>query len=143
VTEQPRIFFAYPSEPSILGETIWHASKGIAASGVACQLWEDLAVSGKMVIDRILEAIANADVSVFEITHLNQNVMFELGCAIGSNKKVWLLKNPANEVASKRWDQVKMLTTVGYTAYANSHEIESRFFREAPHETAEPISRPR
>lgn len=71
------------------------AAAGISkVGGVGTTPWESLKVSGKVIIDTIFQAIRNSDVAVFEVTDLNENVMFELGFAIGAEVPVWLLRDP-------------------------------------------------
>jgi len=71
------IFFAYPSKPGLLRETISSSADRISRiGGVRTKRWEDLHVSGRLVIDQILDAIDRAHAGVFEITHLNENVLF-------------------------------------------------------------------
>ena len=89
-------------------------------------------MSGKIIIDQITNAIDSAKVSVFELPHLNQNSMFELGYAIGSNRAMWLLRDPSDGPANRKWDAVRVLTTVGYTPYKNSNDIKDSFLREQP-----------
>lgn len=44
--------------------------------------WETLPVGGRLIIGQVLAAIEDSDVCVFDITTLNQNVLFELGYAL-------------------------------------------------------------
>jgi len=113
------VFFAYPSRPEMMREVLVNSATKIERLGVDVQTWEDLTVSGSLVIDEVLDSIDAASVSVFEITELNQNVMFELGYAIGSGRRIWLLRDESNERARRRWNQFRVLTTVGYVPYKN------------------------
>jgi hypothetical protein len=118
----------------MLRETIANAAARIGeTAGVVAVTWEDLAIGGKLIISEIARAIDSSDLAVFEITELNQNVMFELGYAIGREKRVWLLRDTTDELAERRWKQVKVLASVGYESYANSDEIRIAFLRERPH----------
>lgn len=142
MSQQEAVFFAYPSRPPMLRETITNAAKAIGELGIVRTItWEQLHVSGKIIIDQITNAIDNAQVSAFELTHLNQNVMFELGYAIGSDRAVWLLRDPSDGPANRKWDAVRVLTTVGYTAYKNSNDIKDSFLREQPWVQASTIFR--
>lgn len=130
-----RAFFAYPSFPPSLSETIRVAAERIEKLSLAeVRLWEDLKVGGKIIIDTITEAILASDVSCFESSGLNKNVMFELGFAIGADRKVWLMFDETDAIAKRNWDQLRTLTTVGYVPYKSSQEIVDGFTRERPFE---------
>lgn len=101
--------------------------------------WELLAVGGKLVIAEVLNAIAAADVSVFEVSDLNQNFMFELGYAIGAERRIFLLRDPTDEAGERRWKQVRVLTSIGYSPYSNSEDIRVAFARETPYLSEETV----
>jgi hypothetical protein len=82
-------------------------------------------------IDPILKAIATSNVATFDVTSINFNVLFELGYAIGTNRRLWLLRDPS--VSKEDWDAIAFLTTLGYSPYVNSDDIESEFFKQVPH----------
>ncbi|HYV42827.1 MAG TPA: hypothetical protein VEO02_13635 [Thermoanaerobaculia bacterium] len=136
----PSVFFGYPSRPAMLRETLGVAARRIQeTAGVDIVTWEDLAVGGKLIIGEITRTIDSAALSVFEVTDLNHNVMFELGYAIGAERRVWLLRDTTDELAERRWKQVKMLATVGYEAYTNSDDIRVGFLRERPYAGSDTI----
>lgn len=118
----------------MLRETLHNAARLIDRSvpEVTCSTWESLKVGGKLVITPILAAIDGARVAVFEVTELNENVMFELGYAIGSKSAVWLLRDPTEKHASPKWDKMRTLTTVGFSPYANSEHIKVAFIKDRP-----------
>ncbi|HEX6488999.1 MAG TPA: hypothetical protein VF137_09060 [Candidatus Dormibacteraeota bacterium] len=93
--------------------------------------WEELQTAGRYLIDPILSAIAGADVAAFEVTSLNLNVLFELGYAIGSNRRLWLLRDPT--YGQRDWDAISFLTTIGYSPYINSDDLVSEFGKQEPH----------
>jgi hypothetical protein len=128
------IFFAYPSRPETLRETISTAAQAIGSLDTigAANTWEDLKVGGRLVLSEVLGAIDRSSVTVVETTDLNQNVMFELGYAIGSDRIVWLLRDPTDESADRKWRQMRTLMTVGYVEYTNSSQIVARFVDERP-----------
>ena len=80
LNDLPSVFFGYPSRPELLRETIARAAKRLGeTAGIKPKIWESLGVGGRLVISEITKAIKAADLAVFEVTALNQNVMFELG----------------------------------------------------------------
>lgn len=130
----PTGFFAYPSTPKTISETIRTAVSNLNKSDlVHIKVWEDCRVGGKVIVDEICREIVQADLFCADLTHLNANVMFELGYAIAKNKRVWLLLDTSIVEAHKRFDQLRILTTIGYTSYCNSMEIEQAFYRDSPY----------
>lgn len=137
-SEVPQGFFAYPSAPPGIPPTITAAITGINRTQYAAiKSWEDLRVGGKYIIDEICGAINESSFVCADITGINPNVMFEIGYAIATDKRVWLIRDESYTDARKEFDQVRLLTTIGYTPYTNSNDIIKGFFHEKPHETPE------
>jgi nucleoside 2-deoxyribosyltransferase len=87
-------FYAYPSQPEDLTETIEQAITEISGGGLMqISSWRPLAVSGRLIIEQIVLAIDQADVFACDLTYLNPNVLFELGYAIGQGKRIWASLN--------------------------------------------------
>jgi hypothetical protein len=127
------IFFGYPSHPAGQRDALATAASRIRDTGlVTVQTWEELVVSGHLVIDQVLSAIDKADLSAFDVTGVNPNVAFELGYAIGSNKPVWVLRDPTDVPSQRRWDQIAVLTTLGYRPFTSSDDIFGAFTRDRP-----------
>ena len=130
----PKGFFAYPSTPKTISETIRAAVANLNKSNIVhIKVWEDCRVGGKVIVDEICKEIVQADLFCADLTHLNANVMFELGYAIAKNKRIWLLLDTSIVEVGKRFDQLRILTTVGYTSYCNSRDIEEAFYRDSPY----------
>ena len=127
-------FFAYPSQPASIPETILAAIHTINESRV-CQLtsWQACRVGGKIVIDVICRAIDEAQIFCADLTGSNPNVMFELGHAIARRKRIWLILDTSRSDSKKVFEQIRILTTVGYTSYCNSREITAGFFKDQPY----------
>lgn len=129
-------FFAYASTPPSIPETVKAAIEAINRSQQASiQSWEELRVNGKYVVGEICRAIDGAQFFCADVTVINPNVMFELGFAIARNKRIWLIRDETYIESKKDFEQLKMLTTVGYTSYLNSEQIIRGFFAEKPHLT--------
>jgi hypothetical protein len=133
-----KCFFAYPSRPPSLPETIETAIDSINESQV-CEAtgWRELPIGGRLVIHRILKEIEASDVFVADLTTLNPNVLFELGYAVARNKRIWVILNPTYPDARKNYEQMKILTTVGYREYMNYSDILNVFFEEQPYSDLE------
>lgn len=133
--EPPTVFFGYPRRPQAQRDAITGAIQLMSATGqVKATSWEHLAVGGRLIIDRITEAISSSALSAFDVTTLNHNVMFELGFAIGREKRVWLVRDDSVVRGGEQWDQVGLLSTVGYHPFRNGGDIAGAFFAERPDE---------
>lgn len=127
------IFFAYPSQPNLLREAVSTACERIGGvGGVRARSWEDLRVSGRIVVDVIFAALDRANAGLFEVTDLNENVLFELGYAVGRSKRVLPILNDSVENAAQLYKETRILDGIGYSAYEGSDEIFAAFQRERP-----------
>ncbi len=95
--------------------------------------WEECSIGGKIIIQELCKEIEQADLFCADLTHLNANVMFELGYAIATNKRIWLILDTSISDSQKNFDQVRMLTTVGFAPCFNSIDIVNSFYREQPY----------
>ena len=134
-----KIFYAFPSEPAALGETINNALtmlKGhadIKPDRVRFSPWTDLNIGGKPLIDTILTNIDRSDVFACDLTYLNANVSFELGYAIGRFKRVWISLNASIENAEREYQQAYFgLIGAGYVRYHNSTDLADAFLTDSP-----------
>ncbi len=126
-------FFAYPSQPVSIPETIKEAVNEInKAKGCYIKTWQECAISGKFIIDVICREIDDADLFIADLTYANPNVLFELGYAIGKQKRVWLLLDPSFTESKNLFEQLRVLTTVGYASYSNSRDIIEQFYKDQP-----------
>ena len=126
-------FFGYPSQPSILRDTLAEASRLIGETGLTkVETWETLKTGGQIIISTICEAIDRASLSCFDLTTLNQNVMFEVGYAIGANRPIWLTRDTTDIHSRQIWRQVQLLTPVGYIGYENAEDIRQKFIQDQP-----------
>jgi hypothetical protein len=134
----PTGFFAYSAAPPSIPEIINAAIDSINKSQLAkITTWQSLQVGGKYVIGSICLAIDESDFFCADVTTINANVLFELGFAIARNKRIWLIRDDSYTDSKKEFDQLKMLTTIGYTPYLNVEQIIKGFFADSPHNTLE------
>jgi hypothetical protein len=131
----PSCFFAYPSEPIGLSEAI---EEGISSlnngKSIIVDSWKEIKVGGKFIITEICKAIDNHDLFACDITSLNPNVLFELGYAIGNNKRIWVTRDPSVDESNKDYARLDLLTTIGYAPYTNSIKLVEAFYRDRPYE---------
>lgn len=129
----PKGFFAYPSQPLGLGETVRAAIDKINQGGSATvRPWEECRVGGKIIVAEICKEIDHADFFCADLTRLNPNVMFELGYAIARDRRIWLILDTSISASQTQFEQLRILTTVGYASYCNSDEIVREFYRDQP-----------
>ena len=118
-----RVFVAYPSSPRQLGQTLQNVTGQIAAQRtISIESWEDIDVPGRFISDDVLNKIDHSDFIIADITRLNFNVTFEIGYAIGKDKRVILVVNLSNP-AKKEIDHLGIYDTIGYKEYENSEEL--------------------
>ncbi len=138
ITGRPTGFFAYASLPHAIPATIKNAVEDINKTQRAfITTWEDLATGGKYIVPEICEAIQDADFFCADLTTINPNVMFELGFAITRDKRIWLVRDDTYVDSKKEFEQLRLLTTIGYRSYTNSEHILRFFFADSPHQTPE------
>lgn len=131
-------FFAYSSMPHAIPETIKAALETINKTQVArITTWEELSNNGKYIVQEICNAIDDADFFCADITTLNANVLFELGFAIARDKRIWLIRDETYADSKKEFEQLRLLTTIGFKAYTNAEHIIKGFFADNPHTTLE------
>ena len=129
-------FFAYATLPHSIPTTI-RAAIGLINKTQLVQLlsWESLEIGGRYIIRQICESIDDADFFCADVTTINPNVMFELGFAIARDKRIWLIRDDSYVDSKDEFEQLRLLTTVGYRPYTNSEQIIKGFFVDEPHTT--------
>lgn len=127
------VFFGYDSEPELSRETLFNASRAISKTGVATATsWEELKTSGRVLIGRIRDTIDTADACAFDVSTMNQNVLFELGYAIARAKPLLILLDKTDSEAKRRWREFQLLKSVGYKGWENVDDIRSAFLEARP-----------
>lgn len=133
------IFYAYPSKPKSLEETLMSSISKVKESplirnaDVRLRPWSDLANTGRQIVGQITDAIDRADIFACDLTYANFNVAFELGFAIGRFKRVWISLNTGIEGATKEYRRSYAgLIGVGYSGYQNGQELANAIMDEHP-----------
>ena len=136
----PQVFFGYPSRPPMRRATIREAAEALRQTGeIDARTWEELSVTGRLIISEITAAIDRSVVSVFDVTEVNENVLFEVGYAVGSDRSIWLLRDTSFAASTRRWEKFGLFRPIGYSGYTNSDEIVRAFLREQPHHRSSTI----
>ncbi len=128
-----RAFLGYSSRPELARETLHRASNLISQAGINATSWEDLVIGGQIIISSVLSAIDGSDVSIFDISTLSPNVLYELGYAIGRAKRIWLLIDKTDAEAVARWTRFRLLSGIGYRGWSSSEDIRNTYLTDQPH----------
>jgi hypothetical protein len=117
-------FIAYPSNPPQIGRTIETAVKQLANElGIeGFETWKETDVVGRFISYEILNMIEARDCLVADISVTNFNVTYEIGFALGKQKRVLLVKQPqlANDTDLA---EVGIFDTLGNKNYENSSQF--------------------
>src|SRR3989304_4482612 len=112
MAKRVQVFYAYPSQPPSLGETIEKAiqylmtAPQIKGERLRLKPWADMSITGRRVIREITQGIDRADVFACDLTYPNLNVAFELGYASGRHKGIWISLDTDTESASREYPRV-------------------------------------
>jgi nucleoside 2-deoxyribosyltransferase len=128
-------FFAYGSQFASSGECIEEAIEQINSTGeVYITSWIQLRNSGRFIINEVLDEIDSSDFFCCDLTGLNDNVLFELGYALAKKKPVYVINDVSFEESDKKFKELNLLSTIGYTKYSKTHDIVNGFFKERPYD---------
>ena len=84
-------------------------------------------------VSNILRNIDRSDVFACDLTHINSNVSFELGYAIGRFKRIWISLNTGIKDAEQRFRRLYFgLLGSAYITYNNSYELRDAFLDDNP-----------
>lgn len=128
------LFYAYPSKPGHIVETIEELADRINSvdDSVEVATWKSLRNSGRALFDPIEEQITQCSAFCCDLTYLNDNVLFELGYAIALNKPIFISLNTSVEGSKEKYARFRLLENVGYSGYANQHDLHNKLFHETP-----------
>ena len=118
-------FYAYPAIPKKIGETIERGIEHINSSHseISVSSWKSLDVVGHFIAERVLSGIDYCELFFADISHLNFNVIYEIGYAIGKGKRIFLTKNISIVDGTTTIREVGIFDTLGYFEYQNSVEL--------------------
>lgn len=127
-------FVAYPSNPPSLSEIMEGAIEELNKGKVVHMLgWKEISPTGNFIISSICHAIDDCDIFFCDLTHLNHNVLFELGYSIAKKKRIWITLDQTIESSRIDYGKFRILTTIGYSPYSNIHDIIDAFYKQAPY----------
>lgn len=117
ITNARSVFFAYASQPASCGEAMTTAAASLSEKGTSSSTWQNLHPGGRILIDRITEAIDGCGVVVAEVSSMNRNVLFEAGYALAKNKGLLFAIDESLESARRLWEGVQLFSTIGRLDY--------------------------
>jgi len=120
-------FFAYPSQPALIGETIEQAIGNLRdRSGVTVvQSWRETDIAGRFLADQVLNKITDRPALIADTTQLNFNVAYEVGFALAKEKRVILTRHKGVRANQPLVADVGIFDTLGYLEYQNAEELEA------------------
>ena len=123
-----RGFVAYPSRPAEIGGVLKSAIASLQTQhGLpGFHTWEENDVAGRFVVDPILQQIDDAEILVADITRLNFNVAYEVGYAIGRQKRLFLTRYTALKSDDPLIREVGIFDTLGYESYEHSGDLAAK-----------------
>lgn len=126
--EAQKAFFAYPSEPAEIGQVIKAAvDKFNAADGtIELEPWQSMDVSGIPITNPIFDKISDGVFLAADITVLNENVAFEVGFAMGRQRRCLLFRNGSIVGDRDLIEKVGIFDTIGYEEYDNSDDLNGK-----------------
>jgi len=120
---QTRVLAVFPSKPEHMGDTIQAAIEQAESNHFHIDPWPNLDIPGYFIAETILTEIDSCDFLLADITQLNFNVLFEIGYAIGKQRRVVPILDKSFNPQEKEITSLGILDTIGYTPYQNSQEL--------------------
>jgi hypothetical protein len=120
-------FFAYPSVPPLIGDTVERSVGNLKEkSGITVvQSWRQADVAGRFIAEQVLNKIDEAQALAADITQLNFNVTYEIGFALARGKRVVLTRHKGLKGSPPFVADVGIFDTLGYLEYQNADELEA------------------
>jgi len=117
-------FFAYPSRPQDLRDTIESAVEASnRRSSVRVTPWATMDVFGRYIPDEVRGQINSAHVVVCDITQANENVYYECGFGIGLGKTVLPVINSSFSRAVSEAQRDGIFDNIGFRTYDNADQL--------------------
>jgi hypothetical protein len=117
--------FLYPSEPKIIASTIEEAVRQLRGAGAGKKwlTWRDLGVSGQIIFCQVCKALRFTGFVIADVTTLNFNLLFEIGCSLGLRVPVMPIRDTSFLKDEKVFNELGLIDTVGYFDFQNSTEL--------------------
>ena len=124
--ENKTAFYVYSSEIEAVASCITKACRQVTdSSELNITTWNESEVSGQHIPTTILENIESAEFVIADITTLSLNVIYEIGYAIGINKRVIITAHTAHDNTKKLTQKVGIFDTIGCSKYSSIDGLRS------------------
>ena len=124
----PIVFVAYLMREASLAQLI--ADTVYVANGkndrIRYETWVYNDIPGNPLISPILDRIEESAFIVADITTLNLNVVYEIGFAIGSRKRAYLIRHQGTTGDKAVAREAGIFDTLGYHEYSGQDDLEKR-----------------
>jgi hypothetical protein len=125
---QPIAFVAYSSREVAIAQLI--ADAVYVANGSSNRMryetWVYNDIPGNPLISPILDRIDESAFIVADVTTLNLNVAYEIGFAIGSKKRAYLIRHQGTAGDSATAREAGIFDTLGYLEYSDQDDLVRR-----------------
>lgn len=120
-----RAFVAYASSPKEIGQCVMRVAERLRGTPGRLSLhpWEQNDVAGRPLVAPIFEGISGNDLLIADVTVLNFNVTYEIGYAIGRQKRAYLIRYAAVQSDVDSIRRVGIFDTLGYETYRDSEDL--------------------
>ena len=118
-------FFAYPSQPPELAASVRSSLKILTDEYrlEGFNGWEETDIAGRFIIEPILGQIDDCAFLAADVTRLNFNVTYEIGYAIGRNRRILLTRNSSITADDSLIREMGIFDTLGYKSYSNDRTL--------------------
>lgn len=115
----------YPAEPRVIGQSINTCKESFKSirGQAPFSTWEEMDIPGQFIETQVLNSIEQSSILFADISVLNFNVTFEIGFAIGKQKRVILFRNEGISPPDDNIRTIGIFDTLGFTSYENSEKI--------------------
>lgn len=123
--ESPYVFVAFSADPRWLFDTIMAGIAKANATQTRFRYhgWPANDVPGRPLVGPVQSGISDAAFVVADVSTLNLNVTYEIGFAIGTRKRAYLIKNPDYADKPGLAAKVGIFDTLGYQEYQSSDSL--------------------
>ncbi|MEJ8650668.1 hypothetical protein WKI65_21845 [Streptomyces sp. MS1.AVA.3] len=122
-----KVFLGYSKNPADVSQEIQQAAAVINKSRFAeARTWEANPATGRIIIETVLQDIDDSTICLFDVTTLNENVLFEVGYAFSQRKHIVLSVYKTPE-AMRDWSTFDTFSTIGCIFYETGGELAAKF----------------
>jgi hypothetical protein len=134
------IFFAYPSTPSQIAQTVEAAASKLElhVPGTIALPWPRLATAGQVIFCEICKATRASSAVVADVTTLNFNLLFEIGFAMGLGIPIIPIRDTNFARDRREFESLGLLDTLGYEDFQNSDDLATRLEQALPAAAPQP-----